>query len=92
MKNSSRLKTPLASSWNNSSLSISQDAYEQTRKAVIYCRVSSRQQVTDGSGLESQETRCRDYARRKGYTVEAVFKEEGVSGSRADRPELLKIL
>jgi site-specific DNA recombinase len=50
------------------------------QKAVIYCRVSSQQQVTQGSGLESQETRCKNYAASKNYEVAAVFKEEGISG------------
>ena len=41
--------------------------------AVIYCRVSSKGQESDGHGLESQETRCRQYAGLKGYDVAAVF-------------------
>ncbi len=35
-------------------------------KAVLYTRVSSKRQVEEGHGLESQATRCRDYAERKG--------------------------
>ena len=42
-------------------------------KAIIYCRVSSKGQETDGHGLESQETRCRQHAQTKGYEVAAVF-------------------
>ena len=47
----------------------------QTReqKAVIYCRVSGKKQKAEGSGLDSQEHRCRQYAEAKGYSVEAVF-------------------
>lgn len=45
---------------------------EMTR-ALIYCRVSSIKQRLEGSGLESQEQRCRAYADDKGYVVEAVF-------------------
>ena len=48
-------------------------------KAVIYCRVSSTKQIEEGHGLQSQETRCRQYAEGKGYEVEAVF-PDGVSG------------
>ena len=48
-------------------------------KAVIYCRVSSKRQVSDGSGLESQEHRCREYAAQRGYEVDAVFPDD-VSG------------
>lgn len=43
------------------------------QKAVIYCRVSSVRQKVDGSGLASQEHRCREYAESKGYDVAAVF-------------------
>jgi len=38
-------------------------------KAVIYCRVSSKAQTKRGDGLKSQETRCREFARYRGYDV-----------------------
>ncbi len=38
--------------------------------ALIYNRVSSSQQETEGSGLLSQEHRCIQYAESKGYAVE----------------------
>ncbi len=53
--------------------------------AVIYCRVSSTKQTTEGAGLSSQETRCREFAARKGYQVVGVF-TDGVSGSLTKRP------
>ena len=40
--------------------------------AIIYCRVSSSRQVQEGHGLDSQESRCRNYAKLKGYPVVAV--------------------
>jgi len=61
-------------------------------KAVVYCRVSDPKQVTRGSGLGSQETRCRDYARAKGYEVVDVFRDEGTSGSVIDRSGMLSLL
>ena len=39
------------------------------RPAVIYCRVSDIKQTIRGDGLNSQETRCREYAKGRGYTV-----------------------
>ena len=36
------------------------------KKAIIYCRVSSAAQVSKGDGLNSQASRCREYARYKG--------------------------
>ena len=52
---------------------------DRPTKALIYCRVSGKKQTTEGSGLDSQEYRCRQYAKAKGYTVEAVFPDD-VSG------------
>ena len=61
-------------------------------KALIYCRVSSAAQVKKGDGLGSQETRCREYARHKGYEVIEVFKDEGATGSLIDRPGMQAML
>jgi len=61
------------------------------KKAVIYCRVSSAKQTTRGDGLGSQETRCREYAKYKGYEVAEVFKDD-MSGSMIDRPGMKSML
>jgi len=52
----------------------------QRPNAVIYARVSSVKQTTRGDGLSSQETRCREYARYKGYEVIKTFADD-MSGS-----------
>ncbi|MGR3703814.1 MAG: recombinase family protein [Paracoccaceae bacterium] len=49
-------------------------------KAIIYCRVSSVKQRIEGSGLESQEQRCRAYAEERGYEVVAVFPDDTTGG------------
>ena len=59
--------------------------------AVIYCRVSSVAQLRKGDGLGSQETRCREYARFKGYDVAEVF-HDNKTGSVADRPAMSALL
>jgi site-specific DNA recombinase len=41
--------------------------------ALIYTRVSTSQQESDGTGNHSQETRCRDFAEKEGLNVEKVF-------------------
>lgn len=61
------------------------------RPAVVYCRVSDAKQVRDGDGLNSQETRCREYARRKGYVVVEVYKDD-ISGRSTDRPAMASML
>ncbi|MCX6379881.1 MAG: recombinase family protein [Armatimonadetes bacterium] len=58
---------------------------------LIYCRVSSAKQVTEGDGLHSQEKRCRDFATLKGYLVIGVF-QEGITGTAADRPAMNAML
>ena len=59
---------------------------EGPTKVVIYCRVSSKKQVKEGNGLDSQEQSCRSWAKQHGYEVERVFLEKGISGSDANRP------
>ena len=64
-------------------------------RAVIYCRVSTREQATEGVSLEVQERACRELARKNGWSVapEAVFVERGESAKTiAHRPELLRLL
>lgn len=62
-------------------------------KAIIYCRVSSAKQRIDGSGLESQEHRCRQYAAMKGYEVEAVFPDDvSGGGDFMKRPGMVALL
>ncbi len=62
------------------------------KDAVIYCRVSSKRQVKEGHGLDSQETRCRDHARRLGYRVLEVFPDKAVSGGKLHRPSFNRLL
>ncbi|MEM9469447.1 MAG: recombinase family protein [Pseudomonadota bacterium] len=63
-----------------------------TTKAVIYCRVSSLKQVNEGHGLSSQETRCREYAKHKGYDIVQVFHEEGITGKLLERVQMQAML
>ena len=62
-------------------------------KAVLYSRVSSRAQETDGHGLESQETRCRQHAEAKGYEVVATFPDTVTGGGDfLKRPGMVALL
>ena len=61
-------------------------------KAIIYCRVSSVAQTKKGDGLQSQETRCREYAGFKGYSVVKVVYDRAVSGKLLDRPGIKEIV
>ena len=61
------------------------------QKAVIYCRVSSAAQTKRGDGLGSQDTRCREYARMKGYQVVARF-DDDLTGKVVERPGMKAML
>ncbi|WP_226550413.1 recombinase family protein [Celeribacter naphthalenivorans] len=61
--------------------------------AVIYCRVSSSAQEAEGHGLQSQETRCREFAAAKGYEVAAVFPDTFTGGGDfMKRPGMVALL
>src|SRR3989344_1800458 len=61
--------------------------------ALIYCRVSSDRQVKEGHGLDSQEHRCREYGKSKGYEVEEVFRDNfSGKGDFMRRPAMQEML
>jgi site-specific DNA recombinase len=63
------------------------------QKAIVYCRVSSERQKTEGHGLDSQEHRCRDYATQKGYEIEKVFRDSfSGGGDYTKRPAMSELL
>ena len=66
---------------------------QEDTRAVIYCRVSSTRQKTEGNGLESQEHRCRQFAAAQGYEVEAVFPDDvSGGGDFIKRPGMVALL
>ncbi len=68
-------------------------ASETEKAAIIYCRVSSKRQKDQGSGLDSQEHRCREYAATKGLNVEAVFPDDiSGGGDFMKRPGMVALL
>jgi len=65
---------------------------ETCKRAVIYCRVSTKEQVDDGNSLVSQERICREYAHKEGYELVEIFIEKGESAKTADRQEWQRLL
>lgn len=62
------------------------------KKAVIYLRVSTEEQV-DNYSLDNQEDICRKEALRRGYEIVLVFREEGRSAKTIlGRPVLIQLL
>ncbi len=60
-------------------------------KGIIYCRVSSHDQV-QGTSLNNQQAACEEYARNKGIEVASIFIERGESATAVSRTEFLKAL
>lgn len=66
--------------------------HEDGKKAVIYVRVSTEEQV-DNFSLGTQEEICRKEAEKRGYQIVEVFSEEGRSAKNiSGRPVLIGLL
>jgi DNA invertase Pin-like site-specific DNA recombinase len=61
------------------------------QKGIIYCRVSSNQQV-DGASLDNQKEACLDYADRENIEIVDIYVEQGESATASDRTEFIKAL
>ena len=61
--------------------------------AYAYLRVSGKAQV-EGDGFDRQLIACESYAKQHSLQIVSVFREEGVSGTKAmeDRPALLDLM
>lgn len=64
---------------------------KEQKTCVIYCRVSSKDQV-EGTSLGSQERLSKEYAERQNIKVLKVFIERGESAKTAERTEFNKAL
>ncbi len=53
------------------------------KRAAIYTRVSTKEQSTS-----AQESVLREYAKSRGWTVQKVYTDQGVSGAKDSRPAL----
>ena len=71
---------------------VKRNLFEKRTKCVIYIRVSSERQV-EGFSLDGQKRELVEYAKAKGYEVEAVYVEEGRSGKNIEgREEFQKMV
>ncbi|MBG52189.1 MAG: hypothetical protein CML99_07195 [Rhodobiaceae bacterium] len=64
---------------------------QKSKKAIIYCRVSSAEQV-DGTSLSMQQQACEAYCEKLGLRVARVFVEKGESAKTAQRTEFIKAI
>ncbi len=61
------------------------------KTGVIYCRVSSAEQI-DGTSLETQKQACLEYCKAHNITAKQIFIEKGESAKTADRTEFIKAI
>jgi site-specific DNA recombinase len=57
-------------------------------KAATYCRVSTEEQVQNGTSLETQRERTRDYVDGQGWELVCEYVDAGISGIKGSRPQL----
>lgn len=64
---------------------------EEQKRAIYYCRVSTKEQV-ENTSIETQEKGCLGLAKQLEADVLAVFKDEGESAKTINRPNFLKAI
>ena len=62
------------------------------KRVALYMRVSSTKQVKEGDSIPAQRDALTKYAKDKGYSIAGEYLDDGVSGTRADRDELSRLL
>jgi site-specific DNA recombinase len=68
------------------------DKMRTSKLAVIYSRVSTKEQAENNQSLETQKKYCEDYAIKNGYTVIAFFGGTYESAKNDERKEFTRML
>jgi len=61
----------------------------ETKHVALYCRTSTNIQTT---GLEAQSLALRTYCQAHGLGPYVIYSDEGISGTKAHRPELDRLM
>lgn len=62
-----------------------------TTQAALYCRVSTEEQAREGYSVAAQRDRLLAFCEAQGWTVADIYKDEGWSGAKVDRPALTRL-
>lgn len=65
---------------------------KRTLRAALYVRVSTDEQANEGFSLDAQVSKLKAYCKLEGWTVSAVYCEEGESGRSIKRPQYQKMM
>ena len=63
-----------------------------TKRAVVYCRVSTEDQAREGISLETQVKVCSEAAVKEGFKVVSVLRDEGKSGGTMNRAGMQEVI
>ena len=62
-------------------------------RAVLYLRVSTREQAEEGYSLDAQERVLTEHCQRKKYNIVGIYRDEGISAKDIrHRPDMLRML
>ena len=64
----------------------------EIKSVALYTRVSTEDQVRDGTSLQVQEEFLRAFALRQGWQVAELYMDDGYSGYYMERPALKRLL
>ena len=59
----------------------------KTKRVALYVRVSSGEQNTG-----AQERALREYVQRRGWKVQQIYRDQGISGANSNRPALNELM
>jgi DNA invertase Pin-like site-specific DNA recombinase len=59
----------------------------KVKRAAVYARVSTGEQNTD-----VQERSLRDYVNRRGWQLQKIYRDKGISGTKSSRPALDELM
>lgn len=62
------------------------DDVTRPKTAAIYIRVSTAEQAANDLSLATQEQQLKERCLREGWSIEAIFRDEGESGTSTRRP------
>ena len=65
---------------------------EGPKRAALYVRVSTDEQVAEGYSLDAQRSILEDHCLAEGYEVAEVYEDDGYSGRNAKRPAYRRMM